>query len=86
MPHPSSPVLPSSLTDEELLDLYLSLPPKRRGGSFIDTAHAAGVSVRSIQLWIEIRAVRAIAVGGKYRVVLDSLKAYLREQVNKRQS
>jgi excisionase family DNA binding protein len=89
MPHPSSVILPSNLTDEELLELYLSLPPKRRAESFIDTAHAAeitGVSVRSIQLWIEIGAVRAIAVGGKYRVVLDSLKAYLKAQMNKRQS
>lgn len=89
MSHPSSVGLPSNLTDEELLELYLSLPPKRRGESFIDTAHAAeitGVSIRSIQLWIEIGAVRAIAVGGRYRIVLDSLKAYLREQMNKRQS
>lgn len=89
MPHPSPPILLSNFTDEELLELYLSLPPKRRGESFIETAHAAeitGVSVRSIQLWIESGAVRAIAVGGKYRIVLDSLKAYLRERINKRQS
>jgi excisionase family DNA binding protein len=89
MPHPSSPVLPSNLTDEELLEHYLSLSPNRRGESFIDTAHAAeitGVSVRTIQLWIESGAVRAIAVGGKYRVVRDSLKAHLREKMNKRES
>jgi excisionase family DNA binding protein len=89
MPHPSSSVPPPNLTDEELLELYLSLPPKRRGENFIDTAHAAkitGVSVRSIQFWIESGAVRAIAVGGKYRVVLDSLKAYLKAQMNKRQN
>jgi excisionase family DNA binding protein len=88
MPRTSASALPSNLTDEELLDLYLSLPPKRRGASFTDTAHAAeitGVSVRSIQFWIESGAVRAIAVGGKYRVVLDSLKAYLKAQMNKRQ-
>ena len=88
MPHPSSPVPLSDLTDQELLDLYLSLPPTRRGESFIDTAHAAaitGVSIRSIQLWIETGAVRAIAVGRKYRVVLTSLKAHLEEQMNKRQ-
>ncbi len=86
MPHPSSSVLTSNLTDEELLELYLSLPPKRRGESFTDTTHAAeitGVSVRSIQLWIESGAVRAIVVGGKYRIVLDSLKAYLKAQMNK---
>jgi excisionase family DNA binding protein len=89
MLHPSSLLLPCNLTDEELLDLYLSLPPKRRGESFTDTAHAAeitGVSVRSIQFWIESGAVRAIAVGGKYRVVLDSLKAHLKAQMNRRQS
>ena len=89
MSHPSSVALPSNLTDEELLELYLSLPPKRRGESFTDTAHAAeitGVSIRSIQSWIESGAVRAIAVGGRYRVVLDSLKAHLKTQMNKRQS
>lgn len=88
MSHPSLAAMPSNLTDEELLELYLSLPPKPRAERFIDTAHAAemtGVSVRSIQLWIESGAVRAIAVGGKYRVVLDSLKEYLKGQMNKRQ-
>jgi excisionase family DNA binding protein len=89
MPHPSSKDLPSNLTDHELLELYLSLPQKRREECFTDTAHAAeitGVSVRSIQLWIQGGAVRAIVVGGKYRIVLDSLKAYLKAQMNKWQS
>lgn len=88
MPHQSSQVPLSELTDEELLELYLSLPPKRRSESFIDTAQAAaitGVSVRSIQLWIETGAIRAIAVGKKYRVVFDSLRAHLRDQMKKRQ-
>lgn len=74
------------LADGELLSLYLSLPPEPREKTFITTAHAAeitGVSIRTIQLWIECGAVRAIAVGRKYRIVLESLRGYLESQMKK---
>jgi excisionase family DNA binding protein len=74
------------LTDGELLNLYLSLPPETRETMFITTAHAAeitGVSMRTIQLWLECGAVRAIVVGRKYRIVLESLRDYLESQMKK---
>jgi excisionase family DNA binding protein len=85
----SSPNTLINLTDEELLELYLSLPTKRREERFADTARAAeitDVSVRTIQLWIESGAVRAITVGRKYRVDLISLREYLKSQMDKRKS
>ena len=75
------------LSDIQLLDLYLSLSPAARDRMFVDTAQAAGatgVSMRTIQLWIESGAVRAIAIGRKYRIVLESLRAHLKSQMNKR--
>lgn len=81
---------PSGLTkstDAELLSLYLSLGPADREKTFISTAQAAritGVSVRTIQLWIEYGTVRAILVGSKYRILLESLKAHLERQIEKR--
>lgn len=77
----------ADFSDTKLLELYLSLPPTAREKVFVDTAQAArvtGVSMRTIQLWIESGAVRAIAIGRKYQVVLDSLKAHLKRQMHKR--
>jgi hypothetical protein len=39
--------------------------------------------MRTIQLWIECGTVRAIIVGRKYRIVLDSLRAHLERQMNR---
>lgn len=78
--HPPS----TELTDEELLDFYLSLPKEQRDENFVETAGAAeivGLSQRTIQWWIEIGAIRAIFLGGKYKVCLTSLKEYLRSRV-----
>jgi excisionase family DNA binding protein len=86
MTHRVSPAEVASLTDAELLSLYLSLPPASREKAFINTAQAAeitGLSMRTIQLWIESGAVRAIAIGRKYKVVLDSLRAHLESQMSK---
>ena len=72
---------------EDLLDLYLSLSKKEREQRFSDTAHAAemtGLSVRTIQLWIERGVVHAVPVGKKYQVELASLRDYLKRQVDKR--
>ena len=73
-------------TDAELLSLYLSLSPEAREKTFVNTAQAAkitGVSMRTIQLWIECGTVRAIIVGRKYRIVLGSLRAHLEAQMSK---
>ena len=81
-----SPAEVASLTSAELLSLYLSLPPASREKAFINTAQAAeitGLSMRTIQLWIESGAVRAIVIGRKYKVVLESLRAHLEEQMSK---
>ena len=70
-----------------MLDQYLSLPKKQREQRFMDTAHAAeitGLSIRTIQLWIERGVVHAVPVGKKYQVELGSLRDYLKRQVDKR--
>lgn len=75
-----------NLTGSELLSLYISLPSESREKIFINTAQAAeitGVSMRTIQLWIESGAVRAIVIGRKYRIVLESLRAHLESQLDK---
>ena len=78
------PVLPDAITDlsdQELLDLYLALSGKQRDEKFADTARAAeiaGLAQRTIQMWIETGAIRAILIGKKYRVSLDSLIDYLK--------
>ena len=72
----TSPPLAVNPTNEELLKLYLSLPKRERDEKFVDTARAAeitGLTRRTIQLWIEVGAVRAIHVGKKYEIELDSL-------------
>lgn len=81
----------SSLTTEEsegeggdLLDMYLTLPHKQREQRFADTASAAritGLTQRTIQLWIEFGAIRAIPIGRKYKIDLESLKDYLKSRV-----
>lgn len=67
-------------SNEELLKTYLALPKDERHKRFADTARAAemaGVSRRTIQFWIEIGAVRALSIGKRYEVDLDSLTQYL---------
>jgi excisionase family DNA binding protein len=84
-----SPTATIDLLAEELLELYLSLPEKQREERFTDTARAAeisGLSVRTIQFWIESGAVQAVSVGRKYRVDLNSLREYLKCQIHKRAS
>lgn len=74
----------ANLTDAELLGLYLSLPSADRRKTFISTAYAAeitDVSMRTIQLWIESGAVRAIVIGRKYRIVLESLRSHLESRM-----
>ena len=78
--------VPNDLSDDELFDLYLSLPEKQREKKFASTERAAkiiGLSQRTIQLWVEAGLVRAVMIGRKYQVSLDSLKAYLKSRVDK---
>jgi len=86
----TTPHITSSLTTEEsdesgdLLDMYLTLPHKQREQRFADTASAAritGLTQRTIQLWIEFGAIRAIPIGRKYKIDLESLKDYLKSRV-----
>jgi len=70
--------------NNDLLDVYLTLPHKQREQRFADTASAAritGLTQRTIQLWIEFGAIRAIPIGRKYKIDLESLKAYLKSRV-----
>ena len=69
------------MIEEELLEYYLALDDKRRARQFADTARVAnlvGLSQRTIQLWIEIGLIRAVRIGRKYQVDLESVKAHLR--------
>lgn len=43
----------------------------------------AGVSQRTVQLWIDSGVVRAVPVGKKYRVLLESLRRYVEKQAAK---
>lgn len=75
-----APATTAGMNDEEILAFYLSLPKKEREERFASTARTAelaGLSVRTIQLWIESGALRAVPVGRNYRVDLDSLREHL---------
>ncbi|HMB53825.1 MAG TPA: helix-turn-helix domain-containing protein [Thermoanaerobaculia bacterium] len=66
--------------ETELIDAYLELPPPVRERRFLDTARAAelvGVSRRTIQLWIDCGAIRALRVGRRHMVLLSTLRSYL---------
>ena len=74
-------------TSYELLEQYLALSAEDRSQQFPDTAGAAsiiGLSRRTIQLWIELGEIQAVLIGGKYRVHLDSVRAYLERREAKR--
>lgn len=77
----------ANLTDEQLVDLYLDLPRKAREEYFVDTASAAemaGVTQRTIQLWIESGLVRAVYIAGSYKVTVLSFKQYLKTRATNR--
>lgn len=77
----------SELTDEQLLDFYLMLPKNQRDDLFADTARAAEIvdlTQRTIQLWIDSGFVRAVMIGKKYKVSIESLRKHLRYQASKK--
>jgi len=66
--------------DGRLLETFLAATPTERVERFASTARTAsftGLSQRTIQHWIEIGAIRAVQIGEKYQVDLQSLKNYL---------
>ncbi|HXG65589.1 MAG TPA: hypothetical protein VNO70_10810 [Blastocatellia bacterium] len=73
----------TDLTSEQLIEFYLELPKKARDACFVDTAQAAemaGVTQRTIELWIECGLIRAVRISKRYKVVLLSLKEYLKSK------
>ena len=67
-------------TDSELLKLYLGAADQERKKLFADTGRAAdltGLSRRTIQFWVETGAIRAIAIGRRYKIYLPNLTSYL---------
>lgn len=75
--------------DFDLLGYYLSLSPLKRKELFTDTAGAAdriGVSQRTIQSWVDAGLVRAIPIGKKFQVQLDSLLSHVRGHVSNRRT
>jgi excisionase family DNA binding protein len=72
-------------SNEELLMLYLSLPSQKRGEVFAPTARTAeiaGVSQRTVNLWIHSGLIQAIRIGKKYQVRLESLREFLKAVVD----
>jgi excisionase family DNA binding protein len=70
-----------NITDDKLLERYLSLSEKQREEEFLTTERAAeiaGMSQRTIQLWVDVGDLRAIFLGRKCRVHRDSLMEYLK--------
>jgi len=66
--------------ENSLLNFFLAATPTERVGRFASTARTAsltGLSQRTIQLWIQIGAIRAVQIGEKYQVDLDSVRRYL---------
>ena len=74
---PKPPVVPNN---EELLNQFLSLPRSQREERFITTSRAAdltGLSIRTIQVWVECGYVQSLTIGKKYRIDRLSLIKYL---------
>ena len=72
--------IPLRNSERDLLKLFLSLPKRERLLRFADTARTAemvGMSRRTIQLWIEIGQIKAVRVGSRYQVLVDSVHGYL---------
>jgi excisionase family DNA binding protein len=73
---------------DDLLQQYLSLPAGQREQEFINTARAAkyvGVSRRTIQFWIEVGDIKAVAIGKNYKVHLKSLVAHIQKRMNEQE-
>jgi excisionase family DNA binding protein len=71
--------------EEQLVELYLSMRPAKRVERFADTARAAelaGVTPRAVQQWIAGGAIRAVLIGKKYRIDVESLRFYLKERAS----
>lgn len=79
------PVTPNIfMSDEDLLGQFLTQPKSLREERFIRTSRAAdltGLSIRTIQLWVESGYVRSFRIGKRYRIDKHSLMEYLSAQL-----
>jgi len=63
------------------------MPKELRDKRFADTARTAelvGMSKRTVLSWIETGSIRAIPIGGKFKVDLDSVTSYLTKNIAKK--
>jgi excisionase family DNA binding protein len=70
----------SKPADDVLIQRWFSLSEKERGEHFIESITAsrlAAVSQRTIRIWIEYGYIRAIRIGKKYHIELESLKQFI---------
>jgi excisionase family DNA binding protein len=84
-------VLPANAAQSgpDLVNYYINLEDALRDREFVDTATAArrvGVSQRTIEAWIDAGLIRAIFIGKKYKVQLESLYVYVRSHALQRAS
>ncbi len=66
--------------DDVLVQRWFSLSEKERGEHFIESNTAsrlAAVSQRTIRAWIEYGHIRAIRIGKKYQIELESIKQFI---------
>jgi len=88
---PSPPATAHTLAEsdpEKLLALYCKLSNDQRKQRFADTAYVAekyGVSQRTVQHWISNGLIKAVLVGGKYKVDLQSVEKYLQQCERRRE-
>lgn len=78
-----SSIVEAEEAQDELLQKFLETPVKERPKYFADTstvANLVGRSSRTIELWISQGYIRAVRIGGKYEVLLQSVHDYLRQR------
>lgn len=66
-----------------LLETYLMLPEEKRQKLFMDTAQASlhtGIPRRTIQFWLSQGEIKAIKIGRRFFIQMDSLKACIEEK------
>lgn len=88
---PSPPAAAHALAEsdpEKLLALYCKLSDDQRKRRFAGTACVAekyDVSQRTVQHWISNGLIKAVLVGGKYKVDLQSVETYIQQCEQRRE-
>ena len=80
MSHPQSE---PAISQEELLQLFLTSRGKKRAEEFIvvtEAAEMAGCSRDALLKWINEGKVRAVKVSGKFRIWQPTLRQHLRQE------